>query len=178
MARLVFGMNMSLDGFVEHDHPDLAPDPELFRHFVAEAAAQAGSLYGRKVYELMRYWDEDQPGWGADHAAFAAAWRRQPKWVVSTTLAAVGPNATLLAGDLDGAVRALKAGVEGEIGVAGPLLADTLGRLGLIDEYRIYLRPAVLGTGRRYFVGPIPPLRLLSQDRIGADTLRLCYAPR
>ena len=68
--------------------------------------------------------------------------------------------------------------MEGEIEVAGPALADALGRLGLIDEYRIYLRPAVLGTGRRYFAGPVPPLRLLAQDRIGADTLRLCYAPR
>ena len=178
MARLVFGMNMSLDGFVDHDHPDLASDPELFRHFVAEAAAQAGSLYGRKVYDLMRYWEEDRPGWGADEAAFAAAWRRQPKWVVSTTLADVGPNTTLLGGDLAGEVRAIKAEVEGEIEVAGPMLADALSRLGLIDEYRIYLRPAVLGTGRRYFAGPVPPLRLLSQDRIGADTLRLSNAPR
>ena len=178
MAHLVFGMNVSLDGFVDHDHPDLAPDADLFRHFIAEAAAQAGSLYGRKVYDLMRYWDEDQPGWDADHAAFAAAWRRQPKWVVSTTLADVGPNTTLLGGDLAGEVRAIKAEVEGEIEVAGPMLADALSRLGLIDEYRIYLRPAVLGTGRRYFAGPVPPLRLLSQDRIGADTLRLCYAMR
>lgn len=177
MARLVFGMNQSLDGFVDHDHPDLLPDPVLFRHFIAEAGAQAGSLYGRKVYELMRYWDEDQPGWGPDEAAFAAAWRRQPKWVVSSTLTAVGPNATLIGGDLEPTVRAMKAGREGEIEVAGPTLAHALGAMGLIDEYRIYLRPAVLGQGRRYFAGPRPPLRLLSQDRIGEDVVRLCYAP-
>jgi dihydrofolate reductase len=177
MARLVFGMNMSLDGFVNHDHPDILPDPVLFRHFIAEAAAQTGSLYGRNVYELMRYWDDDQPGWGPDEAAFAAAWRRQPKWVVSSTLPSVGPNATLLAGNLDSAVRALKANHEGEIGVAGPTLAHALGQMGLIDEYRIYLRPAVFGEGRRYFAGPRPPLRLLSHDRIGSDAVRLRYAP-
>ena len=98
--------------------------------------------------------------------------------MVSTTLADVGPNTTLLGGDLAAEVRALNTGVEGEIEVAGPMLADARGRRGLIDEYRLYQRPAVLRTGRRYFAGPVPPLRLLSQDRIGADTLRLSNAPR
>jgi dihydrofolate reductase len=177
MARLVFGMNASLDGFVDHDHPDMRPGTALFRHFIAEAEAQAGALYGRKVYELMRYWDEDQPGWGPDEAAFAAAWRRQPKWVVSTTLASVGPNATLIAGDLERAVRALKSAQDGEIEVAGPHLAHTLGQISLIDEYRIYLHPAVLGDGRRYFAGHRPPLRLLAHDRIADDVLRLRYVP-
>ena len=93
MARLVFGMNQSLDGFVDRDHPDMLPDPALFRHFVAGAQAQAGSLCGRKVYGLLRWWDEDQPGWGPDEAAFAAAWRSKPKWVVSSTLKAVDPTA-------------------------------------------------------------------------------------
>lgn len=178
MAHLVFGMNASLDGFVDHDHPDMRPSPALFRHFIAEVGAQAGALYGRKVYELMRYWDEDQPGWGADEAAFAAAWRRQPKWVVSTTLTAVGPNATLLTGDLERAVRALKAERDGEIEVAGPQLAASLGQLGLIDEYRLYLHGAVLGEGRRYFASALPPLRLLAHERIGDDVLRLRYLPR
>ena len=80
MARLVFGMNQSLDGYV--DHMSFGPSPALFCHFIAEAEAQAGSLYGRHVYERMRYWDDDQPDWDADRRAFAAAWRRQPKWVV------------------------------------------------------------------------------------------------
>ncbi|MFN4204701.1 MAG: dihydrofolate reductase family protein, partial [Tabrizicola sp.] len=145
MARLVFGMNMSLDGYVDHDA--FGPSPALFRHFVAETAAQTGSLYGRRLYELMRYWDEDQPGWGPDEAAFAAAWRRQPKWVVSRTLTEVGPTATLLGADLEAEVRALKSAQEGEIEVAGPTLAADLGDLGLIDEYRIYLHPVALGRG-------------------------------
>lgn len=94
MARLVFGMNVSLDGYV--DHTEFAPDATLFRHFVKEAQAQAGSIYGRRIYEIMSYWDDEHPGWGADEQAFAAARRRQPKWVVSRTLKSVGPNATLV----------------------------------------------------------------------------------
>jgi dihydrofolate reductase len=175
MAKLVFGMNQSLDGYV--DHTAFGPSPTLFRHFIEEARAQAGSLYGRKIYEIMRYWDEDDPGWDADRQAFAAAWRRQPKWVVSQSLAAVGPNATLVDGDLEAAVRALKAGREGEIEVAGPDLARSLTELGLIDEYRIYLHPVVLGGGTPYFAGPRPRLRLVGHDRIDEDVVRLTYVP-
>lgn len=175
MARLVFGMNVSLDGYVDHDK--FAPDETLFRHFVAEAQGQAGSLYGRKIYELMRYWDEDQPGWNGDEQAFAAAWRRQPKWVVSGTLTDVGPNASLLGGDLEGAVRELKASRDGEIEVAGPRLAQSLAELGLIDEYRIYLHPVALGKGTPYFAGPRPRLRLAGHESIGDDVIKLTYVP-
>jgi dihydrofolate reductase len=175
MARLVCGMNVSLDGYVDHDK--FAPDPTLFRHFVKEAEEQAGSIYGRKVYELMRYWDDDQSGWGADEKAFAAAWRRQPKWVVSRTLKSVGPNATLVEGDLESAVRKLKAERDGEIEIAGPAIAKAVADLGLIDEFRIYLHPVVLGEGKPYFAGPRPRLRLMSHDRIGEDAIRLTYVP-
>ncbi len=175
MAKLVFGMNVSLDGYVDHDK--FAPDPVLFRHFIEEAEQQAGSVYGRTVYELMRYWDEDRADWEPEGAAFAAAWRKQPKWVVSRSQAPVGPNATLVSGDLEGAMRSLKAERDGEIEVAGPQLAHTLTRLGLIDEYRIYLHPVVLGGGTPYFAGPRPPLRLVSTDRIGENVVRLAYVP-
>ncbi len=175
MARLVFGMNQSLDGYV--DHMAFGPSPRLFRHFIEEAQAQTGSIYGRKIYEIMRYWDEDRPEWGADEQAFALAWRRQPKWVASRTLRSVGPNATLLGGDLGDAIRRLKAEREGDIEVAGPDLARSLTALGLIDEYRIYLHPVVLGGGTPYFAGPRPPLRLLAHERIDEDVLRLRYVP-
>ena len=174
MAKLIFGMNQSLDGYV--DHMAFAPDRTLFRHFVAEAEGQAGSVYGRNMYEIMRYWDDDRPEWDADERAFAAAWRKQPKWVVSRTLKSVGPNATLVGDDLEGAILALKADREGEIEVAGPCLARSLTGLGLIDEYRIYLHPVVLGQGTPYFAAPRPRLRLTSHDRIG-DVLRLTYVP-
>ena len=175
MARLVFGMNQSLDGYV--DHTGFAPGPRLFRHFVEQAEEQAGSVYGRVMYEIMRYWDDEQPEWTADERAFAAAWRKQPKWVVSRTLKSVGPNATLLGDDLEGAIRRLKAEREGEIEVAGPNLARSLTELGLIDEYRIYLHPVVLGQGTPYFAATRPPLRLKGSEPMGEDVIRLTYVP-
>ena len=175
MAKLVFGMNQSLDGYV--DHMAFAPGPTLFRHFIEQAQRQAGSVYGRRMYEVMRYWDDDRPEWDAGERAFAAAWRSQPKWVVSRSLQAVGPNARLVPDDLEGVIRALKAGRDGEIEVAGPVLAHSLTELGLIDEYRIYLHPVVLGQGTPYFAGPRPPLRLVTHDPMGEDVLRLTYVP-
>ena len=175
MARIVFGMNQSLDGYV--DHTAFGPSPTLFQHFIKEAQGQAGSLYGRRIYEIMRYWDDDHPEWDAPEHAFAEAWRRQPKWVVSRTLTSVGPNATLIQGDLEGAIRALKTERDGEIEVAGPNLARSLTELGLIDQYRIYLHPVVLGHGKPYFAGPRPRLRLVAHDRIGEDVIRLVYFP-
>ena len=81
MAKLVFSMNQSLDGYV--DHTAFAPSSTLFRHFIEEVHGQAGGVYGRHMYEVMRYWDDDHPEWDAEERAFAAAWRSQPKWVVS-----------------------------------------------------------------------------------------------
>ncbi|MBY0296818.1 MAG: dihydrofolate reductase family protein [Methylobacterium sp.] len=175
MAKLVFGMNQSLDGYV--DHTAFGPSPRLFRHFIEEARGQAGSVYGRRMYEIMRYWDDDHPEWGTEERAFAAAWRNQPKWVVSRSLRSVGPNAGLIDDDLEGAIRDLKTGRTGEIEIAGPTLAQSLTELGLIDEYRIYLHPVVLGRGTPYFAGPRPPLRLVAHDRIDQDVIRLTYVP-
>ncbi len=174
MARLVFGMNQSLDGYV--DHQEFAPDPALFRHWIDYVRGLTGSLYGRRLYEIMRYWDEDDPGWTPEERDFATAWRKQPKWVVSRSLPSVGPNATLIAADLEAEVRRLKARLEGEMEVGGPELARSLGDLGLIDEYRLYLHPVVLGRGKPFFAGPRPPLRLVASDLIG-DAVRLTYVP-
>ena len=175
MAKLVFGLNQSLDGYV--DHTEFGPDAVLFQHFVDHARGLAGSLYGRRMYETMRYWDEEQAGWSDAERAFAEAWRGQPKWVVSRTLTSVGPNATLIDGDLETAVRELKARVEGEIEVAGPELAGGLTALGLIDMYQLYVHPVVLGAGKPFFAGPRPPLRLVDSQRIGESAIRLSYVP-
>jgi dihydrofolate reductase len=176
MAKITFGLQQSLDGYV--DHMVLGPPgPAVFRHFVEHVGSLAGCLYGRRTYEIMRYWDEDQPGWDAEEIEFAAAWRSRSKWVVSRSLASVGPNATLVQGDLGTVVRELKARLAGEIGVAGPELARSLADLGLVDEYRLYFRPVVLGHGTPFFAGPRPPLRLVARDHIGDDMVRLTYAP-
>ena len=176
MAKLVFALSQSLDGYVDHMEIG-APDPGLFRHFCEYERGLAGSVYGRRTYEILRYWDEDQPDWDEVEREFAAAWRSHPKWVVSRSLTSVGPGASLVEGDLAAAVRELKARYAGEIAVAGPDLARSLTELGLIDEYRLYFRPIVLGGGAPFFAGPRPPLRLVASDRIGADTIRLTYVP-
>src|SRR5512134_846962 len=130
MAKIVFGMNQSLDGYV--DHMEFAPGPGLFRHFIEQVRSLTGSVYGRGLYEVMRYWDEDRPEWTPAHRDFAVAWRNQPKWVVSRSLKSVGPNATLVAEDVAALIRGLKADLHGEISVGGPVLARSLGDLGLI----------------------------------------------
>ena len=174
MAKLVFGMNQSLDGYV--DHLELRPNPTLFRHWTEQVRALTGSVYGRRMYEVMRYWDEDLPEWGAEERDFAVAWRRQPKWVVSRSLKSVGPNATLVEDDIEAVIRGLKARLVGEIAVAGPDLARSLTDLGLIDEYRLYFRPFVLGHGTPFFAGPRPPLRLVASDLVG-EMIKLTYVP-
>lgn len=175
MAKLVFGMNQSLDGYV--DHLAFRPSPTLFRHFIEHMRELTGSVYGRGMYQTMRYWDHDIPEWGAAEREFAAAWQDQPKWVVSRSLKSVGPNATLVANNLQGKILELKDEHSGEIEVAGPDLARSLTDLGLIDEYRIYLHPVVLGRGKPFFAGPRPPLRLVANERIDEEVIRLTYVP-
>jgi dihydrofolate reductase len=175
MAKLVFGLNQSLDGYV--DHQEFAPGPALFHYFIEQVRGLTGSVYGRRMYEVMRCWDEDRPEWTPQDRDFAAVWRRQPKWVVSRSLKSVGPNATLVADDVEAVIRGLKARLDGEIEVAGPELAGSLTDLGLIDEYRLYFHPVVLGRGKPFFAGPRPPLRLVAADPVGEDAIRLTYIP-
>ena len=180
MAKFVFGMMQSLDGYVDGVGGDLElppPGEALHRHFNDHVRGLAGCLYGRRLYEVMRYWDEDQPDWNAVDRDFAAAWRAQPKWVASRSLKSVGPNATLIGDDVEAHVRRLKAQIQGDIDVAGPELAGALTDLGLIDEYRLHFRPFVLGGGKPYFARGRPPLRLVASDRIGEDAVRLSFVP-
>jgi dihydrofolate reductase len=169
-------MNLSLDGYVDH----LAmppPGPALFRYWIEHVRGLAGSLYGRHMYEIMRYWDEDLPDWDADDREFAAAWQSLPKWVVSSSLKSVGPNATVVSDDFEKVIRRLKAELTGEVQVGGPVLAQSVAEAGLIDEYRLYLRPVVLGGGTPFFAGPRPPLHLVASDLIADDLIRLTYVP-
>jgi dihydrofolate reductase len=175
LATFVYQLNQSLDGYV--DHTKFRPTPALFRHFLEQVRGLTGSVYGRGIYEVMRYWDDDLPDWDEEDRDFAAVWRSQPKWVVSRSLKSVGPNATLVEGDLEAAMRKLKAEQVGEIAVAGPVLAGSLTDIGLIDEYRLYIHPVVLGHGNPYFAGPRPRLHLVSSDFVCDDVIRLVYVP-
>jgi dihydrofolate reductase len=176
MAKLVFGMMQSLDGYV--DHLEMGPPaPVVNRHFIEHVRDLTGIVYGRRMYEVMRYWDDDRNVESAEDHDFAAAWRSQQKWVVSRSLKSAGPNATLVHSDIEAVIRGLKARLDGEIEVGGPDLAGSLTDLGLIDEYRLYLRPIVLGRGKPFFARARPPLRLVATDLIGEDMVRLRYVP-
>jgi dihydrofolate reductase len=174
MAKLVFGLNQSLDGYV--DHQKFGPAPGLFRHFIEQVRGLTGMVYGRRMYEVMRYWDEDLPDLGRRGTRLRGG-VAEPTEVGSRSLKSVGPNATLVAEDIEAVIRGLKAKLAGEIEVAGPDLARSLTDLGLIDEYRLYLHPVVLGRGKPFFAGPRPPLRLVASDLIGEDVIRLTYVP-
>jgi dihydrofolate reductase len=181
MAKFIYEMNVSLDGYTNHEHLGV-PDPALFRYFIELTRKTAGAIYGRGLYEAMRYWDGDD--WDQHDAetredlrAFAHAWRAMPKWVVSRSLKSVGPNATLIGDGVQAAIRAVKEGHDGEIEVGGPALAGALTEWGLIDEYRLMTHPVALGHGRPYFKGPVPALRLIAHERIGEKAIKLTYAP-
>ena len=176
MAKLIYGLNQSLDGYV--DHMKLGPPaPAAFAHFLEVTRGATGLIYGRRIYEIMQYWDDDANLEDQPDRDFAAAWRSRPKWVASRSLKSVGPNATLITGDAEQAIRKLKAELSGEIHVGGPVLAQSLTDAGLIDEYWLYLRPVVLGGGTPFFAGPRPPLHLVASDRIADDLIRLTYVP-
>ncbi len=180
MAKLIFGMMQSLDGYIDGPPGNVhlgPPGPILFRHFTDLVRDLEGILYGRRMYQVMRYWDEDQPGWDEIEQDFARAWRPKPKWVASRSLASVGPNATLVQGDLIDFAAKLKSERDGVIDVAGAELANVLSAAGLVDEYRLYFRPCVLGGGKPYFAGPLPPLRLTKLNAIGEDAVQLTYVP-
>ena len=172
-------MSQSLDGYIAgpSGRPPGPPDPIVFRHFADHVRGLNCILYGRRMYEVRRYWEEDKPDWDEIEDDFALAWRPKQKWVASRTLTSLGPNATLVQGDLKDFVAKLKSEREGEIGVSGAELAGVLSAAGLVDGYRLYFRPYVLGSGKPYFAGSVPPLRLLKHDAIGEDIVRLTYVP-
>lgn len=173
MARFVCSVNVSLDGYVDHDR--MAPDEAVFRFWTLAVKRTPNTLYGRKVYQLMTYWQDDQPGWSDAEREFAAAWRAQKKWVVSQTLSEVGPNAILISSDVEAQVRSLKSDLTGQVDVAGTVLVQHLSDWGLMDEYRLLYHPLALGTGKPLFGGLRPPMQLSSSKRIGDKAICLTY---
>jgi dihydrofolate reductase len=160
MATLVFSMGVSLDGFIAGPDGDIswtAPSEELHRFHNRQAEAVDLHLCGRRLYETMLFWEtcEEQPGVSAVELEFAPIWRAMPKLVFSRTLTSVkGSNTRLATGDVVETVRELKAERDGEIAVGGAGLAADLIRAGLVDEYRLFISPVVLGAGTPFF----PPL--------------------
>ncbi len=156
MRKLIYLMNVSLDGFVEGQDGKFGwtmPDEEVHR-FHNEAARQMGAvLYGRRLYETMAVWqtygtDSSMPDYVAEYGRI---WRATPKIVFSGTLKTVGENCRLVTGDAVAEVMSLKQQPGGDLGVGGPGLASSFARAGLIDEYRLLIFPVIVGGGKPYF---------------------------
>jgi len=182
MRTVLYSMTMSLDGFIAGPGDDIgftAPDEELFRFHVEQTRHIGVELMGRRLYEAMLVWgDADAAPSGPDELEFARIWNAIPKVVFSTTLQQVQGNAWLAVGDVAGEVAKLKEEPgEGVISVGGAGLASTLIKLDLIDEYRLFVAPVVLGGGTPYF----PPLdhgislELLETRTFGSGVVYLRY---
>jgi dihydrofolate reductase len=183
MGNIVMWMGISVDGYFEGPNREIDwhyMDDELHRHVNRELARMGAFLHGRVTYELMAdFWptaDED-PDSSEPVVEFAGIWRDMPKVVYSTTLEHAGWNSTIVREVVAGEVEALKAATEGDLVVGGADLAATFRRLGLIDEYRIYIHPVVLGRGRPLFEpadGAIG-LRLVDTRAFGNGVVLLHY---
>ena len=160
MGKLIYSMNVSMDGSVEtpdHGLDWALVDDELHRWFNDQARAMDASLYGRRLYEVMAaYW----PTAASDASAteteldFARIWNEKPKIVFSKTLESVAWNSRLVTGDVADELERLKAEFAGDLDVGGPTLASAFIKRGLVDEYRLVIHPVILGAGTPFF----PPL--------------------
>jgi dihydrofolate reductase len=149
-------MGVSLDGFIAGPGGAIdwgAPDEELHRFHNEQARELGVHLCGRRLYETMVYWEtaDQNPSAGEPELEFARIWQRLPKLVFSTTLETVEGNSALATGSVADEVTRLKEQPGKEIAVGGAGLACALTELGLIDEYRLFVSPVVLGAGTPYF---------------------------
>ena len=183
MARIVYEMMTSLDGYIEGPDGNIGlpvPEGELHRHFNDMMKQTSIALCGRRMYEVMRFWDSPDRETSASEVErdFARAWQETPKIVFSTTLRDVGPNARLVNGDAENVARSLKLETDGYISVAGADLAAHLARSGLIDEYRLYMHPVVLGGGKPHFQSGLSlTLKPFGTESLTQGVTLLRYAP-
>ncbi len=183
MARIVYSMMVSLDGYIAGPDGNIGlpvPEADLHQHFNDMMEQTSMELCGRRMYEVMRFWDspERDASDSKVEREFARAWQKTPKIVFSTTLREVGPNARLVNSDAENEVASLKLKTEGYISVAGANLAAHLARANLIDEYRLYMHPVVLGGGKPYFEpGLSLALKPLATESLPQGVTLLRYGP-
>ena len=183
MGRLIFSMSVSLDGFVDtpaHSLDWVRVDEELHREFNEESRSVGTSLYGRRMYELMTgYWPtaERDPDGTPATIEFARIWQATPKVVFSRTLESVAHGARLVRENAVAEVARLKAEADFDMDVGGPTLAGSLIAAGLVDEYRLYVHPVVLGAGTRFFpaLDERVELELLETRTFDSGVVRLSY---
>ena len=181
MRRIVLVTSVSVDGYIEAPGRDISwhrVDDEVHQHFNEVLGAMGAFLEGRVTYELMEeYWptaDQD-PASPPEIAEFAQIWRRTPKIVYSRTLEHVGPNVTLVRDVVAEEVQALKAQPGGDLVIGGARLAAEFHRLDLVDEFRIYVHPVLIGDGTPLFARDEArrPLRLIETRTFGNGVVLL-----
>lgn len=184
MGKLIYSLNVSLDGFIETPDRSLdwaTVDEELHQWFNDQARSLDATLYGRRMYELMSaYWPtaEDDPAATDVEREFAAIWKPMPKIVFSSSLGSVEHNARLVRGSVEDVLGDLRREFTGDLDVGGPNLAEQFVRRGLVDEYRLIVHPVVLGAGTPFW----PPLdrpqrlRLIETRPFASGALLLSYA--
>jgi dihydrofolate reductase len=183
MRRVIYGMMVSLDGFVETPNREIdwiVIDEELHKYVNDQESAVDTYLYGRRMYQLMAdFWPtaDENPSAPEYIVEFARIWKKMPKLVFSNTLEQVGWNARLVRDDVAGEIAKLKAQPGKDLEVAGAELASTVMRLGLIDEYQLYVQPVILGAGRRMFpeLERKIELRLVETRTFGSGVVLLRY---
>jgi dihydrofolate reductase len=183
MRKLIYSMGVSLDGFIAGPAGEIdwtGPDEELHRFHNEQTRETGLHLCGRRLYEAMTYWEtvDDSSPLPEHELEFARIWREMPKVVVSRTLEGVEGNATLVSGENVGEeVARLKRETGKDISVGGAGLASTFVELDLIDEYRPFVYPVVLGGGTPF----LPPsderirLQLVESRQFGSGIVYLRY---
>jgi dihydrofolate reductase len=182
MAKLLYVMNVSLDGYIADEDGKFdwgAPDEEYYS-FINDLVRPVGTyLYGRRLYELMAVWETDPAAAAQSPAAgaFAALWQGADKVVYSRTLQAAATTRTRLEHDFDpGAVRQLKAAAERDLTVGGAALGAQAITAGLVDEYHLFVWPVVVGGGTRLLPDRVRlQLELLEARRVGNGAVYLRY---
>jgi dihydrofolate reductase len=160
MGKLIYLLNVSLDGFIEtpdHRLDWTIIDEEIHSFFNDQMGSLDATLYGRRLYEVMAaHWPtaEDDPEITEVERDFAQIWNPLPKIVFSTSLERVEHNSRLVRGDVGEVLEEVRREFPGDLGVAGANLAGQFVRRGLVDEYRLMIHPVVLGAGTPYW----PPL--------------------
>jgi dihydrofolate reductase len=183
MGKLIYTLNVSLDGFVEttdHGLDWTAVDDELHAWFNDQARSLDAELYGRRIYELMAaYWPTaaSDPAVTEPEREFARIWNAMPRIVFSTTRESVRPGCRLVAGDVADRLAEIRSEFPGDLGVAGATLASAFIERGLVDEYRLVVHPVILGAGRSFFPALMDGigLRLLETRTFGSGVVYLGY---
>lgn len=190
MARLIYAMNISLDGYISDRDGKLewsVPTPELFAAFNDLQRPIGTYLYGRRLYETMAVWDTAHlepggpafiPGLGELEREFATMWRAADKVVFSTTLArASTPRTRIERAFVPDQVRRLKATSELDLTVGGPHLAGAMIAANLVDELQAFIHPIMIGGGHPWLPRDLRvPLELVGERRLGR-VVHLRYRP-